>query len=259
MDAVSEVIAERTHDADSLPRMVALSLAAHVALIAAVALAPNPFTAPREETRSMVISLGGAVGPDQGRNPISAREVQQAVPETAKRTDTPPAIAKPEMIEPIKAAPTAAKADVKPQPPKETPQLRGRAPSQGAEVTKGTAKVETNSSTQTPFGGLATGGGGGGAAYTDYADFCCPEYLATMQQIVQRNWQQRQGQDGTVQMKFVIQRDGTITGIEVERQASPLLTLAAQRALVTTKQLPPLPAAFTGERLTVHLIFQFKR
>jgi outer membrane biosynthesis protein TonB len=260
MDAVSEVLADRARDAESLSRMVVVSLLAHVALIAAIALAPNPWNTPVEQTRSMVISLGGPVGPVQGRNPISPREVQQAVPDSAKpRTDTPPALAKPEMIEPVKTAPTAAKADVKPQPPKDTPQLRGRTPSQGAEVVKGTAKVETGATTPTPFGGLATGGGGAGAAYTDYADFCCPEYLSQMVQIVQRNWQQRQGQDGTVQLKFVIERSGVISGIAVENQASPLLGLAAQRALVSTKQLPPLPAAFNGERLTVHLIFQFKR
>lgn len=260
MDAVSEVLADRSRDADTLTRMVVVSMVAHVALLAAVAFVPNPWSEPAEESRSMVISIGGPTGPEQGRNPISAKAIQERVPETVKpKNDAPPALAKPDMIEPVKTAPTPPKAKVKPEPPKETPQLRGRTPTQGAEVTKGTARVETNSASQTPFGGLATGGGGGGAAYTDYADFCCPEYLATMQQIVQRNWQERQGQDGQVQMKFVIQRNGAISNIEVEKQATPLLNLAAQRALVSTKQLPPLPAAFTGERLTVHLIFQFKR
>ena len=110
-----------------------------------------------------------------------------------------------------------------------------------------------------PFGGLATGGGGAGTAITDYANFCCPEYLTTLVQLVQRNWQQNQGVDGTVMIKFTIQRNGTITNIEVEKQSVPFLDLAAQRAVVQAKQLPPLPAAFTGEQLTVHLLFQFKR
>lgn len=260
MDAVSEVLADRSRDADTLTRMVVVSLVAHVGLLAAFAFVPNPWSEPPAESRSMVISLGGPTGPVQGRNPMAPKPIQEAVPETVKpRNDAPPALAKPEMIEPVKTAPTPPKARVKPEPPKDTPQLRGRTPTQGAEVTKGTARVETNSSTQTPFGGLATGGGGAGAAYTDYADFCCPEYLTTMVRIVERNWQERQGQDGQVQLKFVIHRNGAISNIEVEKQASPLLDLAAQRALVSTKQLPPLPAAFTGERLTVHLIFQFKR
>jgi TonB family protein len=260
MDAVSEILADRSREAESLSRMVVVSLVAHVALIAVVVFAPTPSNTPSEQSRSMTIMLGGPVGPVQGRNPISAKEIQQAVPETVKaKNDAPPALAKPEMVEPVKTAAVPPKADVKPQPPKDTPQLRGRTPTQGREVVKGTAKVETGSDAQTPFGGLATGGGGAGAAYTDYADFCCPEYLATMQQMVHRNWQQRQGQDGTVQLKFIIQRNGDITNIEVEQQTAALLALSAQRALVSTKQLPPLPAAFTGERLTVHLIFQFRR
>ena len=71
----------------------------------------------------------------------------------------------------------------------------------------GTARVETRGAA-VPFGGLATGGGGAGAAYTDFKDFCCPEYLTTMVQLVQRNWQQNQGVDGTVMVKFTITRDG---------------------------------------------------
>jgi TonB family protein len=260
MDAVSEVLADRSRETDTFTRMVFMSMAAHVAVIAGLAFLPNPWNEPAPESSSMVIQIGGPMGPVQGRNPISAKAIQEAVPETVKpKNDAPPALAKPEMIEPVKTAPTPPKANVKSEPPKETPQLRGRTPTQGAEVVKGTARVETNSASQTPFGGLATGGGGGGAAYTDFADFCCPEYLTTMIQVVQRNWQQRQGQDGNVQLKFVIQRNGVITNIEVEKPVSPLLDLAAQRALVSTKQLPPLPAAFTGERLTVQLIFQFKR
>jgi TonB family protein len=125
-------------------------------------------------------------------------------------------------------------------------------------VKAGSAKVETHGAA-IPFGGLATGGGGAGAAYTDFADFCCPEYLTTMVQLIQKNWQQNQGQDGTVKVKFTIQRDGTLAGIEVEQQSAQFLNLAAQRAVLATKQLPSLPAAFTGDRLTVHLIFQFKR
>jgi hypothetical protein len=29
--------------------------------------------------------------------------------------------------------------------------------------------------------------------------------------------------------------------------------------VITTRQLPPLPAQFTGDHLTVHLVFQYRR
>ena len=35
--------------------------------------------------------------------------------------------------------------------------------------------------------GLTTGGGGTGG-YLDVGNFCCPEYLTTMLQLIQRNW-----------------------------------------------------------------------
>jgi TonB family protein len=163
------------------------------------------------------------------------------------------------MIEPTKTAPAASKANTKPEPPKPTPQLQSRRPSQGAEVTKGTARVETNSATQTPFGGLATGGGGTSGAYTDYADFCCPEYLAQVVSMIKRNWQPRQGQVGSNTVKFTIRRDGTIDGIAIHEGANQLLNLASQRAVQTTGNVPPLPAAFTPAQLTVYLSFDYER
>lgn len=236
--------------------MVVVSLVAHAALIALVTFMPASSSAPPSESRPMMISLGGSPGPVQGRNPISNVPKQEAVAETAKPIVNPtPAAAKPEMIEPTKAAPAAPKAAVKP----DIKDARGRTPTKGAEVTTGTAKVETGSRNQTKFGGLATGGGGAGAAYTDYADFCCPEYLEAMVQVVHRNWQSKQGQSGTNVAKFTIARDGTITNVMIEQGSNQLLNLASQRALIQTKKLAPLPAAFTPPQLTVYLVFQYQR
>jgi TonB family protein len=212
-------------------------------------------------SKVMMISIaGGAPGPDQGRNPMTSKPVQEVAPDLTKaKNDAPPAIAKPEMVEPVKTAPTPPKAVAKPEPPKETPQLRGRTPTQGAEVTKGTARVDTGSQSQSQFGGLATSSTVGTGAYTDYADFCCPEYLEQMVSVVRRNWQERQGQAGENTAKFTIRRDGTVVDVQIERGANPLLDLATKRALATTAKLPPLPAAFTPPQLTVHLVFQYKR
>ena len=256
MDAVSEVLVDRSKQADKVAQMVVVSLVAHAALIAAVAFVPANSNTPAETGRVMTISLGGAPGPVQGRNPISTRPTEVAVPETAKPTvSTTPAANKPEMVEPVKTAPVAPKAAVK----TDNKEARGRTPSQGAEVKVGTAKVETGSQTQTKFGGLATGGGGAYAAYTDYADFCCPEYLEAMVLAVRRNWQEKQAQDGSNVAKFTIRRDGTITDVMIEQGNNPILNLASQRALIQTQKLAPLPPAFPHPQLTVHLVFQYKR
>ena len=258
MDAVSRILDDRSRAVDSLSRMVMVSVAAHVAVIAALTLMPRMSGLPQDETRAMTIMLGGAEGPEQGRNPMDARKVQEEAPEGKKPTETPPAPTKPEMIEPVKSAPIV-KGKPQPDPPKIAPQLQGRAPSQGAEVNKGSARIETNSTAQNPTPGLATGGGGAGGAYTDFADFCCPEYLAQVQALIKRNWQPRQGQLGQNTVKFTIQRDGTITNVAIHEGNNQLLNLASQRALVQTRTVPPLPAAFTPPQLTVYLIFEYQR
>jgi outer membrane biosynthesis protein TonB len=48
--------------------------------------------------------------------------------------------------------------------------------------------------------------------------------------------------------------------VEVERSSgAQALDYYSQRALALTRQLPPLPAAYTGDRLTVHLNFGYTR
>jgi TonB family protein len=106
--------------------------------------------------------------------------------------------------------------------------------------------------------GLSTGGGGAGG-YLDVGNFCCPEYLTTMIQLVQRNWNSKQRIAAANMVKFTILRDGSLSGVELEQSSGyAALDLASQRALIVTRQLPPLPAAFPNESLTVHLRFQYQ-
>jgi len=259
MDAVTEVLLERSERVDNLARMLIASLVAHAAIVTAVTLLPRQWAAPRDNAPVMTISLGGAPGPQVGRNPITGKEIQEVVPETVRpRNDAPPALAKPEMIEPVKAAKPEPRTPAKPEPKKEVAQLHGSKPTQGTEVKAGSAKIETHGAA-IPFGGLATGGGGAGQAYTDYANFCCPEYLASVTELIRKNWNSKQGQDGSSVIMFVIHRDGSVADIKVEQGSNQLLNLAAQRAVVVTQRVPPLPAAFTPPQLTLHLVFQYQR
>jgi TonB family protein len=72
-------------------------------------------------------------------------------------------------------------------------------------------------------------------------------------------WNQNQGGAGQVIVKFTIQRDGSLTSPSVEMPSGSIpLDLAALRAVVMTKALPPLPSEFPNPTLTVHLSFQYK-
>ena len=108
--------------------------------------------------------------------------------------------------------------------------------------------------------GLSSGGGQGTGAQLDVGNFCCPEYLVTMQQLIRRNWNEKQTSGGEVIVKFTIQRTGMISDIVLERSSGfAALDLESQRALSLTRQLPPLPAQFPDSTLTVHLSFQYQR
>ena len=259
MDAVTEVLLDRSRDAQNFSRMVVLSLLLHGLLLSAITILPRMFAPPPPQANIMTITLGGAPGPVQGHTPISAKAIQTVAPDAAKpKQDTPPALTKPEMVEALKTAKPQPKTESKPEPKKETTPLHGAKPTQGAEVKPGIARVETHGAA-IPFGGLATGGGGGGAATTDVKDFCCPDYLVSVTDEIRRHWQQNQGQDGTAKIAFTIHRDGSITDVVAEEGANPILTMASQRAIVATQHVSPLPAAFTGDHLKVDLVFQYQR
>lgn len=260
MDAVTQVLVDRSRDVEKLSRMVMVSLLLHGVLLTAIAVGPrliSSHAAPLPE-HVIDISLAGAEGPIQGRNAVSAKEIQQAVPETVKpKNDAPPALVKPEMVESVKTAKPEPKAIPKPETKKEVPQLHGRTPTQGAEVKAGAARVDTTGAAK-PFAGLATGGGMD-SAFTDISDFCCPDYLMTLKRLIYSNWSQRQGQDGSNIIKFVVHRDGSISDVAVDQGANAFLNLASQRALAQTQRLPPLPAAYPNDHLTVYLAFQYRR
>ena len=260
MDAVSAVLAQRAHEAEPMGRVVGWSAVVHVVLTVLLALVPAGWLGARladEPAVVMQISLGGAVGPrDGGLATLGGRPVQQAQPvETKKAIEPvrPPAAKAPEMVEPTKAAPKKQTATAK----VDARDPRSRTPTTGAEVQAGSTVAQTTGRGQ-GFG-LSSGGGGTGG-YLDVANFCCPDYLATMMDLITRNWNSKQGAEGTTLMKFVIERDGRLTNIQVERSSgAQALDYYSQRALGLTRQLPPLPAAYTGERLTVHINFDYVR
>jgi TonB family protein len=108
--------------------------------------------------------------------------------------------------------------------------------------------------------GLSTGGGGGSGVRLDVANFCCPEYIVTVVERIRTSWNDRAEVPGQVEVKFTIQRNGRITDVQVERSSGYIaLDMNAQRALVSTAQVPELPSGFTNPTLTVYLTFDYTR
>jgi TonB family protein len=259
-EAVSDILDLRTRESDGLSRMVLVSLGAHLVLLAGLVLMPADWRSAgvKEKSNPMFISLGGAIGPNAGgMTQLSGRSVQAVAPPEPKRIETPPAAKPPEMSVPDPKLTPTPRTPVKVDKPVD--KASSRKPTTGAEVKTGDARADTGAA-PIPFGGLSTGGGGTGGVQINVGDFCCPEYIAAMNQRITENWNRNQGAAGTAVMKFVIQRDGTMTGIEVDQSSrNPMLDLESRRALLTTRRLPPLPPQFTRPTLTVFLSFEYMR
>ncbi|OFW12195.1 MAG: hypothetical protein A3F69_04375 [Acidobacteria bacterium RIFCSPLOWO2_12_FULL_66_10] len=260
---VTDVLRDRMAEPAGLRRMVVVSVAAHVAAVAFMLLAPGKWIGRdiEEPPSVMTISIGGGgEGPQNGgMTTMGGRPVQVERPaeEAPKREAIrPPAAKEPDMTlpkpdtRPVKATPARTVA----QAPDEA---RGRTPTKGPQTRTGSAVADTGVRGQ-GFG-LSTGGGPGSGSSLDVADFCCPDYLMLMIERIRSAWTQDQGTAGQVLVKFTVQRDGRLADPAVERSSdSPTLDLAALRAVAMTKTLPPLPGAFPNPTLTVHLNFQYR-
>ncbi len=245
---VTDVLRDRMHEPAGLQRMLVVSIAVHVGLGAWILLGPNGWLGPRSEAprRVMTISLGGSGdGPrNGGMTPMASRPVQQAVPaeELPKREAVrPPAAKAPEMTLPTKnARPT--KAQPAPQVFSSPDGAKGRTPTKGTQVSNGQSLAFTGARGE-GFG-LSSGGGAGSGSTLDVADFCCPDYIVVMIERIRSAWNDNQGASGMVRVKFTIQRNGAIVSPSVETSSgNSTLDLAALRAVVATKSLPPLPAS----------------
>ena len=264
MSDVTDILRDRMAEPRGFERMATVSGVAHGVLIAVVLRAPTQWNRTTQAPRNvMTIMLGGAAaGPANGGLTSAAGRPVQAVtpPEEAKRPEPvrPPAAKPPEMTMPDPKA--RAVRPSSPAPPvKDAPdEARGRTPTRGEQVRPGDAVAETTARGQ-GFG-LSTGGGTGAGSYLDVSNFCCPDYIALMTERIRSNWRPQSEVAGEAVVKFTILRDGRLTDIALERSSGySALDLTAQRSIYTTRQLPPLPAAFPDQSLTVHLNFQYQR
>ena len=257
---VSDILQSRKQEPGGLKKTAVISLAAHAAVLAILLMIPSVMPRAAQPPRVIMnISLGGSPGPKTGgMQMIGGRAIQAAQPSTDPQiakttlpsvTATPPKMTLPDPKQKVRPStkPTVTSKDPK-----------GTAAGRGFETQQGTAKVETFAKGQ-GFG-LSSGGAGGDGGVRLDVDFCCPEYIIDMRERILKNWNQNQRAAGVVVMKYNIQRSGLITDIEVEVSSrNPVLDLAAQRALINTRTLAPLPAAFSMKQLPVHLTFEYFR
>jgi len=92
----------------------------------------------------------------------------------------------------------------------------------------------------------------------DSADFNYSYYVTQMLASIGANWFKPTDQTVTPPVVFFrIRRDGSISDVRIERSSNiPYVDRAAQRAVMASSPLPPLPADFHESSLGVHLKFE---
>jgi TonB family protein len=259
-EAASQVMSVRALDRDGLRKTLILSLVGHVACVAAIFAAPDRWVgSTADEPTSMTIRLGGADAPGEGGlTSLGALPIQQVIPLTELRRPQwiqPPADTLPQNVVPVPEAPRAEPKSEVVTAPEES---RGRQLTSGHQLQDGNAMSETGAE---GIGvGLSAGGLGGDGSELSLSDFCCPEYLSTMISLIRQRWNSNQETSGAAVVRFTVHRDGRIDTVDVTR-SSGFITLdqSARRAILLTRELPPLPRSFMETSLTVRLTFEYRR
>jgi TonB family protein len=252
-EPASDVIAARARAQATLKPTLVWSLAGHLAIVAAIWLAPARSS--NDEPRLvMTVNLGGAPGPRAGGLTQSGG---RAVPETPPTPEPPtpaPRVPAPPPSRPAAAIPSPKAA---PARPSRTEPTRS-APSVPEPPQDGNTRTDTGARGQ-GFG-LATGGNAGKGIEVENPNFCCPGYLEQVRIAIERAWERTPNAIGVTIMRFRIQRNGTIDSISmVQSSSNPLIDAAAARALARVPNLPRLPPEFTDASLVLRMRFENRR
>lgn len=253
-ESVSDILVARQREFDGVGRPVAFSLGVHVVLIAALAILPAAWFGTTKNMPTMTISLGaGSVGVKRsGQLSTGGKKVDEVV-EPKERTPILP-VAPPKAVTPDPAAAVVKTPPKTSDKPVTSPTTAAAKPATGAKVAPGSALVETGAKGVEI--GLSSSGGGNNSAEMDS---CCKDYYLEMLTRIDALWVRNQGAAGETWVDFVIDKNGTISGVKVNKSSgNDLLDLAAQRAILLLK-IGPLPPLYTGQRLFMTLKFPYLR
>jgi TonB family protein len=255
-DLVSSTIVARSREPEGLQKMMIASAIAHVVAIAGLVIVPWLLGVHQPPENVMEISFAGAPGvASGGMTALADRPVQRAEPKPDLPKPEPP---RPPAPKPQEMVEHVAKATTKPVVKQPAATTKPAPPTTGAVARPGQGRSPTD--TQSPEGGLSTGGNNGTGAQNTNVNFCDPAYLAQMMSLIYRNWSRQQAVTGNPIIRFVIQRDGTLTDITVRQPSGYFaLDLYARRAVELTKAIPPLPQCYPYDSYAMNLTFEYIR
>jgi len=249
-DAVERVLAERAARRGAWLRTVGLTGAVllHAAVVAAAVVVPRLTQEEREPLEFVAVTIVPAAALGGPRTPSRPDPEPETAPEPVPNEPEP----EPERPEPETEAPPPLP-EKEPEPKKREPKPEARRrpaePAPGRD--RGTESGSPRGTGTSSFGLQVTGVGD--------PTFTYGYYLDRMLALIERNWR-RPPTDGArpeVSLDFTIRRDGTVEDLEVaESSGINAFDLAGFRAVQTASPLPPLPAGYRKDSLSIRLIIR---
>ncbi len=240
------------HTGTPLKRSMIVSLALHAAVIATFAF----WQAAEPPARPPVYKVN-IVGALQGPKAIGVVDPRPATAPT-RAADAPSGLERPELPKPTL---TESKAPPKPAPPQATP-----TPSRTAQAGQQTeTPPKPTAASSAPRAGSTDGGRGADVATvrTDGIDFPVPGYINNIRRQVELSFtpDNRLRNRGLVaEVSFLIQRDGSVTEIRVEKTSGvysfDLSARSAIESVGSVKAFGPLPVEWTDDVLRVYYNFK---
>lgn len=265
-DAVAEVLRSRApRGSDSIAWFASGAL--HLVLITAVVLAAGEA---REETKPKSVSIrlaGGASLPNAPRTRGGETRTQPPVAQPSPTPLPPKAETKNDPLPPKTITPTPTEAPTKPtKKSSEGESLFGRSefdPKSGkpAPPPSKAAAAGGAPAAAAPLPGATVGGmpgiGKAGVTSLEGGPFPYDAYIERMVSLIGTHWFRPQsGQESIAQVYFVIDRNGSVRDVKIETSSGDTtFDRAARRAVIEASPLPPLPLAYGGTFLGVHLTF----
>lgn len=255
MDNVANVLAQRRTERVPWGPATALAVILHATVLGALFV--SAFTRPMRYAppRAVAVRLlraGSLTAPEPRTAPIPAPPAPAAAEKP--KIEKPPEEKPEPPSEKALLLPAKEKDKKKPTPlPVSRP-----GPASTPAISLPTAGEESPGATSGPAAG-AGGNSAIGGLRLDQADFTYPVYIERMVGILQQNWLPLQIAPINPVVHFKIERDGTVTDIRlVTSSGLPWVDRAAQRAVMASSPLPPLPAAYSGAHLGVQVAFAFE-
>jgi TonB family protein len=226
-------------------RFLAISGVLHLVCFLLAGTLPASSRDPRWQAAPMVVSLVAL--PEPG---VTPRAGQKAQPPHERPPEQRPKIEeKPKEKVPTIRERKPAKTESKPTPtPRETAPTPWSPTSQQGQ--SDSLESQPSSSVNLQMAGRV-----------DESSFSFDYYLPQVVSLISASWQQPagisgQGEGPAATIRFRIRRNGAVTELAVEDPSRvALFDLSAQQAVMSAQPLPPLPPAYGGEWLTIHLRF----